>query len=122
MAQPHKMFAPMPPPNSLDAAVGRSTFRPYTVDEHRRQSRQSLLYAKAARESTAVKYAMLLWPSADVEAVVPSGAPLRHLSEPEPHDEAVDGAALLDERMDTLNKYLALSTPAATTLALWALH
>ncbi|MBI1211316.1 MAG: DUF3631 domain-containing protein [Alphaproteobacteria bacterium] len=117
---------PPHPPDTSDPEpeppTRRSTFRPYTVEEHRRVSRDSLLYAKAARESTAVRYAMLLWPSADVESVVPSGAPLQHLAEPEPHAAAQDGAALLDEFTGVLGKYLALNVHAETTLALWALH
>jgi len=100
----------------------RSTFRPYTVEEHRRASQDSLLFAKAARESAAVYYAMLLWPTAETEALVPSGAPLANLAEPEPHAEAVDGAALLDEFAATLARYLVLPRHKAATLALWALH
>src|SRR5262249_44446186 len=95
---------------------------PYTVEEHRRSSQRSLLYAKAARESTAMRYATLLWPSAEVEAVVPSGTPLQNLAEPEPHAEPVDGAALLEEFAATLNRYLAIQKYKATALALWALH
>src|SRR5690242_16765189 len=98
--------------------ICRPTFRPFTVDEHRRTSRESLLYAKAAREGRAIKYAMLLWPTPETEAVVPSGAPLAHLAEPEPHAEPVDGAALLCEFAASLNRYLVVSEHAATTLAL----
>jgi putative DNA primase/helicase len=99
-----------------------SSFRPYTPEERAEVALQSLAYAKAARSTVAERHARLLWPSAEIAAEVPSGPPIAHLAEPEPHPEPVDGAALLDEFTATLNRYLVLTSHAATTLALWALH